>query len=231
MERWMSFLLAGLLLLGLCASAGEASPVGDWYGGILWPDVFTLPLRLTIRADGTYMEDYLFREEPSANASEGTWEMKDGVVLLSDMEDMPLTLDGDELRFAGDDANANFNRPNCSYAPAEPVKAASAGELAGRWECDFYSFLGAMWDGARLMGETGDRAAASIEDGSIMLPGFLADGEAWPLTFKDGALLYETDPEIEGITGIRAQLLEDGRLALTVDWGGVVAFIFYMSRG
>lgn len=226
MKKMLSILLAAVMLLAAaCAATAEPADVlGDWYG-----DMFGMAVQLTLNEDGTYVMAVVGMPDQT---NEGSWEMKEGAVIMDGDEESALAYDGETLSISEDGMSLTFGRePVESFTPAEPVKAASAEELAGSWKADYVNFSGMMLDYAAFqeMGLAEGDTTATIEGESITLSGFMFNDETLPLQFADGALSFEAeDPDSQLIAGIKAQLLEDGSLALTMEAADAV--VFYMSR-
>ena len=235
MERNKMKKLISLMLI-LCmacmlipAMAEEESPAGVWYG-----DYSGAVMILTLGEDGSASM------EVSGNVmGTGTWAVVDGKIeiTMNDMSGEPSTVvatlaDG-VLTMADDTMSVDFTRePIEAWAPAEVKADAAAEDFDGEWVVAKVSMMGMMLDAASIgMGDVG----VKIENCTVVFSGssesitFFTGTDPIELPYENGALVYSVDipNDAEPLTfTMKAELLQDGMLAVTIDMGTAMALYF-----
>ena len=220
MKKLITVLLATMLMFSMTAFAEEADVTGEWYGTMMG-----INIAMNFNEDGTYA---MTTATSPDNAMEGTWELRDGEVVVDPDTDTEgsFAFDGETLTMAGDDYEMVLTRePVDEFVPAEPAKDAQLEDYEGEWVSGMVEAMGVTVDGKAA----GLELKAKVEGTTVTLDsgtlGF-AD-QSIDFEFKDGALTFEmgmdeaeTEAETEGIsfsTSIKLQLLEDGTMAIYME--------------
>ncbi len=220
MKKLISLVLILCMTCMLIPAVAEESITGVWYGRFMG-----LEMILTLNEDGTAsmnMPDMGMEQS-------GSWAL-DGenlaVTMVNDGEESTehgTFVDG-KLTLMNGEMPIEFGRePVEAPTVAEVNPDAAAEDFEGSWAINRVSMAGVTMDAAAAgMGET----VLTIENSAIALTGapealsfFLGDG-AFQLEYADGALIRSIDipNDAEPMKlEIRAELLQDGMLALTID--------------
>ncbi len=169
---------------------------GEWYA-----DVAGLTVPLTLGEDGSYTLSL-----PGADPQTGTWEVKDGVLILDGDKENPVLPIGDVLRMEALDLLFTRERPTV-YAPAEPYADAKVGSFDGYWK----SYFTAMGDGTILSDAIGEDTELYIEGTNVALGGARFGKIIRTATVQDGALTID-----ENGTTVTIRLQTDGFLRMTI---------------
>ena len=213
MKKLKTVLFAMMMMFSMTAFAEEADLTGEWYGTLMG-----ISITMNFNEDGTYAMTMAMSPD---DAKEGTWELRDGEVVVDPGTDTEgsFAFDGETLTMAGDDYEMVLTRePVDEFVPAEPAKDAQLEDYEGEWVSGMVEAMGVTVDGKAA----GLELKAKVEGTTVTLDsgtlGF-AD-QSIDFEFKDGALTFEmgmdeaeTEAETEGIsfsTSIKLQLLEDG---------------------
>lgn len=238
MKKLLAILLAMAMLLCAVAlaetaetveaveEAAEPDPaeafVGVWYlnemqmeGMSISPASFGVDMTIELNADGTAVGNSVQGEE--TETKDGTWTLEgDTVTVTIDDEPMVFTVQEGNLVADSDGMVMIFGTEKVEAEIFEPAAArtdAAEEEFAGAWTAFKINMDGSYMDAALL----GEEITATIEGTTVTLNGFLFDGDAFETQYADGALAFSVeDPETALIAGIKAQLLEDGTMALTI---------------
>ena len=235
MKKLLAILLAMAMLLCAVAlaetveaveEAAEPDPaeafVGVWYlnemqmeGMSISPASFGVEMTIELKADGIAVGNSVQGEE--VENKEGTWAVEgDTVTVTIDDEPMVFTVQEGNLVADSDGMVMIFGTEKVEAEIFEPAAArtdAAEEEFAGAWTAFKINMDGTYMDAALL----GEEITATIEGTTVTLNGFLFDGDAFETQYADGALAFSVeDPESALIAGIKAQLLEDGTMALTI---------------
>lgn len=230
MKRMFAIAIALAMLLSAAALAEAADYTGLWYlnditmeGMSVTPSAFGLEITLELREDGSVT--YTSNEE----VSEGTWMAEDEAVTVT-VGDEPLTLAlrEDSLVSESDGISMVFGKQLAEvevFAPAMPV-AAAAEDYVGSWKAFKINMDGDYIDTVLL----GEEITAAIEGTTITMNGFAFTGDVIETAYVDGALAFEAeDPENALYGAVKAQMLEDGTLSLTLS-ANDSAFELIMNR-
>ena len=200
MKKLITVLLATMLMFSMTAFAEEADVTGEWYGTMMG-----INIAMNFNEDGTYA---MTTATSPDNAMEGTWELRDGEVVVDPDTDTEgsFAFDGETLTMEGDDYEVVFTRePVEEFVPAEPVEDAQLEDYEGEWVSGMVEAMGVTVDGKAA----GLELKAKVEGTTVTLDsdslGF-AD-RSIDFEFKDGALTFEmgmdeaeTEAETEGIS-------------------------------
>ena len=119
MKKLITVLLATMLMFSMTAFAEEADVTGEWYGTMMG-----INIAMNFNEDGTYA---MTTATSPDNAMEGTWELRDGEVVVDPDTDTEgsFAFDGETLTMEGDDYEVVLTRePVEEFVPAEPVEDA-----------------------------------------------------------------------------------------------------------
>ncbi len=247
MKKIVRFMLILAIVFSLPMSlrAADASAYyGQWYG-----ELYGMIMSLTINEDGTYEMLITGSEEPSP----GTWELKDGALIMDGDEKSPLVFDGTNLVSESaeeDGMKLVFGRePIEEKVFAEPKADATIEEYAGKWEAHTVQFFGMTMDAVaanldlRLeiegnvvtMNSTGlsftdEKAECEFHDGVLQLDAMKALNEAKAAlgTSEAAEETDATEETQEGSVGYTYTLLSDGMLKASIDLYGEAA-VFYLD--
>ena len=244
----LMLILAIVFSLPMSLRAADASDYyGQWYG-----ELYGMIMSLTINEDGSYEMVISGAEEPSI----GTWEFKDGALIMDGDEDSPLVFDGTKLvsESAEDDGmKLEFGRePIEARVFADPKTDAAIEEYAGKWEAHTVQFFGMTMDAAaanldlRLeidgnvvtmnsssVGFTDEKVECEFHDGVLQMDAMkqLNEAKAALDGTSEESEASETDATAEteeGSVGYTYTLLSDGMLKASIDLYGEAA-VFYLD--
>ena len=178
MKKVLSLVLAlSMLLLCACASA-DTNYLGDWYA-----DLFGTELKLTLNADGTYINS-------GDNAEGGTWE-SDASGIICDKgtaDELPLAYDAKANTLTGDVSGVAlvFSRRTGpeAYNGQWAATLLRLGEIEVAPKDVDYEVLMTVEDGLVVMSLNFGEETVTLniqpqfEDGAMILPLDMADGSA-----------------------------------------------------
>ncbi len=221
MKKLFAVIIALMMLLSAAAMAESADFLGDWYligieseGTTYSPGAFGMSMSMTLNEDGTAYVESVQGSDPEA--SEGTW-ILDGdalTVTIDDDEPQTFVLVDEMLVTEDEDSVMVFGREPEEievYTPAEVIEAEET-DFDGSWTAFKYGMDGVFMDAATI----GMDMDAEFDGDSLLLTGFLGSETPYTMTFADSAYSFETDDESQMIASIKAELLEDGNLQLTM---------------
>ena len=180
--------------------AEENAPVsGIWYS-----TTSGIPVRLTLSEDGSYTS-----AAPGTDPVTGTWEERDGDLVLDGSETPELTMQDDKLLW--NDMAAFFTREEqMVYTPAEIYADFDPALFRGYWKALYVDVDGT----ACLASALNDTTDLYVEGNSMILGGPLFGDLPVKAESADGALTCTA----EGIT-VTLRMQQDSFLRMTVDTG------------
>ena len=180
--------------------AEENAPVsGIWYS-----TTSGIPVRLTLSEDGSYTS-----AAPGTDPVTGTWEERDGDLVLDGSETPELTMQDDKLLW--NDMAAFFTREEqMVYTPAEIYADFDPALFRGYWKALYVDVDGI----ACLASALNDTTDLYVEGNSMILGGPLFGDLPVKAESADGALTCTA----EGIT-VTLRMQQDSFLRMTVDTG------------
>ena len=189
MKKLITVLFAMVLMFSMTAFAEEADLTGEWYGTLMG-----ISITMNFNEDGTYAMTMAMSPD---DAKEGTWELRDGEVVVDPGTDTEgsFAFDGETLTMAGDDYEMVLTRePVDEFVPAEPAKDAQLEDYEGEWVSGMVEAMGVTVDGKAA----GLELKAKVEGTTVTL-------DSDTLGFADQC------------TSIKLQLLEDGTMAIYME--------------
>ena len=240
MKKLFAIMIALAMLLCVAAVAEATDVVGVWYmnevimgGTSMDPVSFGMSMTITLNADGTAEAAYELPGQASYSGS-GSWEMNG--------ETVTITIDGAPADFTYADGVLSAEMEGMgtvvfsqdapsgeAYAPAAAKADAAEADFAGDWNCVKIGAEGYFLDSSVYFEMLGvDPLTVSIEGSTVTLNGFLFNGTALTTAFADGGLVFETSTS-EMFASIKAQMLEDGRMSISMGDGTDEA-VFIMER-
>ena len=236
MKKITALLLAIMLAcLVSFACAADADPLytGEWYlktmsQGDQTIDVAAIGMNgvLTLNADWTCSMTGLGSDVT------GTWKDeadKNKITVTLDGDDAEAMLSDGELTITAGDTKMIFTREAPAAAEDAAVRTdATAEEFNGEWTCIAISVGDMKIDAATAEAAGQELPKLTFTDGSILLEGG-AIAEAFsafkmPLTYADGT--YSFEMENAGVS-IKANILEDGTMALALSAGGADTSLYF----
>ena len=246
----MKKLIALLMVLALCClmipAMAEEDVTGEWYG-----PYFSMAFTLTLNEDGTFTLDVL---PAGQRAGEGTW-TRDGDRMTLVVPDIDAPADGvvadgvpaESMMAEGTLADGTltlslngqtvaFTRePVEVFTPAEVNPEAAAEDFNGLWDAAYIA------SGIMLTATTEDNADSFVlENGTLTLTdpehsslAFWFGTDPITLEYADGTLLYTQEIPMgeESMTFImKAMMLQDGMLGLSLDMGYGESIIYMIKR-
>ena len=220
MKKIFAVMLALAMLLSMAAFAEAADFLGIWFlasmemdGATYSPADFGMSMMMELREDGTAYSEQAMGED--SQVAEGTW-AQDGDAIVVTIDDSPasFTLQDGQLVAEEEGQIMVFSREPVEaevYVPAAVVAAEEA-DFNGAWTAFKVGMAGVYYDAAMI----GMDMNAEFTDGSLLLTGFFGSDTPIPMTFADGAYSFETSDESEMFAAIRAEMLEDGNLQVTM---------------
>ena len=208
MKKLLVFLLTLALVLAPAALAEAAQPfdpMGDWYA-----DLGGFTVRLTLDGDGAYT---LGSVVVPGEEQRGTWEYRDGVIVLDGDETAPLSFATDGPA-AGEclvltEGEAVFRRQApAGYEPSDADEAAPLEVFSGYWKSAYVSLGGAPVPAEAF----GDNTDVFIEGTRVALGGDLFGDVFVDFNFANGAMTAAMDD-----LTLTFVLQRDDLLRLTVD--------------
>lgn len=212
MKRMIAFLLALLMMTACCAFAeepaeqetAEAVLTGPWYG-----DLNGIPFCLDLGEDGTY--SVAVNGLPDAGA-EGTWEWKDGAILLDGDAELPILVVNDQLYFQALDQFLTREEQK-AYVP-EDVLAGEDSDLSlfqGAWASKYVLLDGAVVPAEALQDDT----ILYVEESKAALTGNLFGEIVADFTYDNGAMVLTAG----GLT-VKLEMQKDLLMRMTVSSEG-----------
>ena len=228
MKKLISLVLILCMACMLISAMADDDITGEWYGSF-----YGAPMKMTLNADGTASMAMGDTEMGTAvwTFSDGKFSMTEdesGVVSEGTLVDGVLTIDGD-------DQLIEFTRePVQGITVAEVNPEAVAEEFEGTWSIAYANLDGLLVDavaaGGGMPGVKIENGALSFsDDGADSMASILGD-TAIPLTYENGAMAFsvEIPNDTQPITIIiKAELLQDGMLALTFVRGDDAMVMYY----
>ena len=216
MKKLFAIILACALLscaISAGAEDGSVSPAGIWYAGLNG-----VTLQLSLNEDGSYT-----RLLPAGfgDPVSGTWEFRDGFVILDgDEASAPEMINENLLTWR--DSGLFFSRSAPSfYLPAEPEEAVRPEWFTGYWKSAWADMSGTAVP-ADIIGDSTD---LYIEGTHAALGGGLFGDVFQDLVFENDSLTADLN---SGRLTIMMQ--EDGILRLTLTEAEGRETILYMAR-
>lgn len=228
MKKLISVLLVLALCCALVPAMAEEDVTGEWYASY-----YGMVVTLKLNADGTASMEVVGMEE----ASETTWAMEGETVTVT-VEGNPMTgavADG-VMNLKGEDGTelAFTREPIEAFVPAEVNAEAAAEDFNGEWK---YAY--ANMEGAYMAYPDDYAESLVIDNGSVTFIGgedssmiFLFGADPVAMTYEGGALVYAIDipnDEVPMQLSLKAEMLQDGMMALTVDMG-YGASVLYLTK-
>ena len=229
MKKMISLVLVLCMACMLIPAMADDDITGEWYASF-----YGAPMRMTLNADGTASMAMGDTEMGTAvwTFSDGKFSMTEdesGVVSEGTLVDGVLTIEDDEQLI-------EFTRePVQGITVAEVNPAAAAEDFEGTWSVAYVGLENMLVDAVAA----GDVPNVKIENGALSFFGDGADSmtfffgeDAIPLAYENGAMSYsvEVPNDAQQFTAaVKAELLQDGMLAVTVDLGGDTMVMYFTS--
>ena len=173
----------------------EERVLGDWYA-----DEAGLVITLTLTEDGFMLS------VPGETPMTGTWEAKDGVIVLNGDGENPLTPLGEALIW--DEADLLFTREQpTAYVPAAVFADAKEGDFDGFFKAQFV----AVGEGTILAAAAEEDAYVYIEGTNVALGGARFGNVIKVFTTVPGALTL-AEPDLS----VKLEMQQDGFLRMTL---------------
>ena len=234
MKKLISIIMILGLVLTMVSGLAEDTFLGEWY-----TSYYGLPVTLILNADGT--ASMLMPGMDEAGSASWTLDGDHFTLTMTDSGNTSngsLVNDGILLPEADGDNDFFFTRE-----PVAPIQIADVNPEAvmedfnGQWEAAYVDIGGSVID-ASATGEDG-LPGVIITDGVLTF----ADGadsmsvlfgvDPITMTFENGTLAYSKEFNNDDISMallIKAEMLQDGMLALTVDMGTGVMTLYEMLQ-
>ncbi|MBQ7454895.1 MAG: hypothetical protein IJS53_00510 [Clostridia bacterium] len=122
--------------------------------------------------------------------------------------------------------------PEAPYVPAKPNAEALAEDYQGEWLCAWAQLRDEVFEAEsdlEVLGMT-EALTLTIGDGFAVALGIPElEGDPLPMTFEEGALVFQPVPEVRVFT---LQLLEDGVMSLTFNMveGAPVLYLVHVEE-
>lgn len=224
MKKLISLILVLCAVCLLVPATAEEDISGEWYGSLMG-----MPVNLVLNADGKASMEMAGQKTENV-----TWTL--------DGEKFTLTVEGstNEGTYANGTLTVMENGQRIEFT-REPVQAitvaeanpdAKAEDYNGEWKITYVKMEDMILD-ASSMGEslpniTIENSTIKFSENDTMAMMF---GKELPLTFENGALGYSVtlaDDATGGIAvSLKAEMLQDGLLALTLDMGSGASVMYY----
>lgn len=236
MKKLFAIVIALAMLLSAAALAEAADFVGVWYlnameaeGESYSPATFGIEMSIELKEDGTAVGTTVMGSE--TDTKDGVWEIDgDHINVTIDGSTMAMKLEDGALIGESDGQTMAFGREKVEvevYVPAAPKADATVEDYAGKWASVKMGTEGIFLDSAAF----GLDFTADIEGTTITLDGILFSNEPVAAAFADGALTYAAeDPENALMSGLTAQLLEDGAMSMTIVFSDSMEFILQRAE-
>lgn len=224
MKKFLSCVIALILILSLGAVAEAADLTGEWYAS-----VYGMTMALTLNEDGSYSMTMDMEDE----AQEGTWEF-DGANVILDKgteSEMTFTYDAEAVCLSAEQEGIEFlfTREMPVAFEAAPVRAdAALEEFDGTWACTLVEFMGMQMPPE----DAGMELSLRVEGGfvTLQLPGLLDEEATLEGAFEGGTLTVTIPSDSEYIedTVFVLQLHEDGGLSASTSFADE-SMVFHMT--
>ncbi len=227
MKKLISLVLILCMACMLIPAIADDDISGEWYASF-----YGVPMTMTLNADGTASMAVGDTDMGTAvwTFSDGKFTMTEdesGVVSEGALVDGVLTIEDDEQLI-------EFTRePVQGITVAEVNPAVVAEDFEGTWSVTYAGLENMLVDAVAA----GDVPDVKIENSALSFFGDGADsmtfffGEAAiPLTYENGTMNYsiEIPNDAQSLTAaVKAEILQDGMLAVTVDLGGDAMVMYY----
>ena len=234
MKKLISLILILCMACMLIPAMAEDA-TGEWYlktmkNGDTEYDAAAIGYNIvmTLNADGTVAMTVPGTDEPQ----NGTWTLE-GDQITVDIDNSPVsgTFADSTITLAQDEQVMIFTREQSEGIQlAEVNPAAAAEDFEGDWTIKYVSMAGLTMD-ATITGEA--MPGLNITDSGLKFTGESSMGQmfgdtALPMTYADGALSFNMSLGETSIT-IKAEMLQDGMLALTVDMGQTAIGMYFVK--
>ena len=235
MKKLISLVLILCMACLLVPAMADEDVTGEWYlktmkNGDTEYDAASIGYNIvmTLNADGTVVMITPVSEDPS----NGTWTLE-GDTITVNIDDSPVsgTVADGVLTLSQDETTMIFTREQSEGIQlAEVNPDAAAEDFEGEWTIKYVSMAGLTMD-PTATGEA--MPGLLIENGSLKFTGessmTTAFGDsALPLTYENGALGYALTLGEMSIT-IKAEMLQDGMLALSLGMGDTVVGMYFVK--
>ncbi len=230
MKKLISLVLVLCMACMLIPAMADDDITGEWYASF-----YGAPMKMTLNADGT-------ASMAMADMDMGTavWTFSDGKFSMTE-DDSGIVSEGTlvdgVLTIEGDDQLIEFTRePVQEITVAEVNPEAAAEEFEGAWSITYVDLGGMLVDavasGSNMPDVKIENGALSFcGDGAEFMTSVFGDA-AIPLTYENGAMAFfmEISNDAQPMKGgFKAELLQDGMLALTVVRGDETVVMYYTS--
>ena len=234
MKKLISLVLI-LCMACMLVPATAEDVTGDWYlktmkQGETEYDAGSIGynISMTLNADGTGTMLTPTSEEPLS----GSWTLEDGKITIT-FDNSPIegTVADGAISLAEGEQTMIFTREaGQAIQLAEVNPAAAAEEYEGDWTVKYVGIAGMTID-ASLSPEP--MPSANITDGGLKFVGEGSLGQmfgenALPLTYADGAMSFSLTMGETSIE-IKAEMLQDGMMALSVIMGDTVTSLYFVK--
>lgn len=227
MKKLISLVLILCMACMLIPAIADDDISGEWYASF-----YGVPMTMTLNADGTAS-----MAVGDTDMGTAVWTFSDGKFTMTEDESGVVsegTLVDGVLTIDGDDQLIEFTRePVQGITVAEVNPAAVAEDFEGTWSVTYVGLENMLVDAVAA----GDVPDVKIENSALSFFGDGADsmtfffGEAAiPLTYENGTMNYsiEIPNDAQSLTAtVKAEILQDGMLAVTVDLGGDAMVMYY----
>ena len=219
MKKLISLVLALCLACMLIPALAEDDVTGEWYANMMG-----VAVKFTINADNTFT-----MEVPGlGQTQEGTWKLEGEEITLTvgDQPEKGTFKDGVlSMTFGGQEV-ALSREPIEGIKVAEVNAEAKAEDFNGEWTLKYMGMQGLVVD-LSAAGEQAESMPKTLkfEDGALVFPegensiSQMVGGDSTKLEYADGIYSYLMDlGETAGVKiEVKAELLQDGMLALTIN--------------
>ena len=235
MKKLISLVLILCMACLLVPAMADEDVTGEWYlktmkNGDTEYDAASIGYNIvmTLNADGTVVMITPVSEDPS----NGTWTLE-GDTITVNIDDSPVsgTVADGVLSLSQDETTMIFTREQSEGIQlAEVNPDAAAEDFEGEWTIKYVSMAGLTMD-PTATGEA--MPGLLIENGSLKFTGESSMTTAFgtsalPLTYENGALGYALTLGETSIT-IKAEMLQDGMLALSLGMGDTVVGMYFVK--
>lgn len=210
-------------LLALCAFVAlsgrlqaESAAAGDWYAF-----VEGVAMKLSLGQDGSYA--MLMPARPGEE-SRGSWEEKDGEIVLDGDASKTLTVTENALFWPR--AGLMFAREmEAPYVPAALMEEPALEAFAGYWKSAYVLMNGQVVPAQAVE----DSTDVYIEDSTALLGGPLFGDDKQAFVFENGALSLKTGEGDAGAS-VRMEMQKDGMMRLTAQAGNQEPIVIYLMN-
>lgn len=222
MKKLISLILVLCMACMLIPAMAEESIAGEWYYSYAG-----ITMVLVLGEDGSAS----FTMPGAESASAGTWTL-DGEKITITIEDSPAegTYADGKITLGEGDAVMAFTREKPEEIKiAEVNPAAAVEDFDGEWTPKYVGANGMTVD-VSMAGQ--EMPGVILKDGALKFTGSSSISSVFgtnslPLTFADGALSFSLSLGEMALT-IKAEMLQDGMIAVTLDVG--MTLVLYMEK-